>query len=63
MFTCNGRGRNLFGEPDHDAGVVAELLGPPRAGMFCAGEIGPVGSQNFLHAFTASLALFEYPPA
>ena len=59
MFTCNGRGRSLFGEPDHDAGVVAELLGPiPLAGMFCAGEIGPVGGQNFLHGFTATLALF-----
>ena len=60
MFTCNGRGQGLFGEPDHDAGVVAELLGPiPLAGMFCAGEIGPVGGQNFLHGFTASLALFD----
>jgi len=60
MFTCNGRGRSLFGVPDHDAGVVAELLGPiPLAGMFCAGEIGPVGGQNFLHGFTATLALFD----
>jgi small ligand-binding sensory domain FIST len=60
MFTCNGRGRGMFGEPGHDAGVVAELLGPiPLAGMFCAGEIGPVGGQNFLHGFTASLALFD----
>ena len=60
VFTCNGRGRSLFGEPDHDAGVVGELLGPiPLAGMFCAGEIGPIGGQNFLHGFTASLALFD----
>lgn len=59
VFTCNGRGRHLFGVPDHDAGVVAELLGPiPAAGAFCAGEIGPVGGRNFLHGFTASLALF-----
>ncbi len=59
MFTCNGRGRALFGAPGHDAGVVAETLGPvPTAGMFCAGEIGPVGSRNALHAFTATLALF-----
>jgi small ligand-binding sensory domain FIST len=44
---------------DHDAGVVEKLLGPiPLAGAFCAGEIGPVGGQNFLHGFTASLALF-----
>jgi small ligand-binding sensory domain FIST len=59
LFTCNGRGRNLFGVPDHDAGLVERLLGPiPLAGAFCAGEIGPVGGQNFLHGFTASLALF-----
>jgi small ligand-binding sensory domain FIST len=59
LFTCNGRGRHLFGTPDHDAGMVAELLGPiPAAGGFCAGEIGPVGGRNFLHGFTASVALF-----
>jgi len=59
VFTCNGRGRHMFGTPDHDAGVLAQLLGPiPAAGMFCAGEIGPVGGQSFLHGFTASVALF-----
>jgi small ligand-binding sensory domain FIST len=59
VFTCNGRGRELFGVPDHDAGVIAEVLGPiPTAGMFCAGELGPVGPRNALHGFTASLALF-----
>jgi small ligand-binding sensory domain FIST len=40
--------------------VVGELLDdPPLAGFFAAGELGPVGSRNFLHGFTASLALFE----
>jgi small ligand-binding sensory domain FIST len=59
LFTCNGRGVALFGTPDHDAGIVDELLGRvPIAGAFCAGEIGPVGNRNFLHGFTASLALF-----
>ncbi len=59
LFTCNGRGRHLFAVPDHDAGLVEKLLGPiPLAGAFCAGEIGPVGGRNFLHGFTASLALF-----
>jgi small ligand-binding sensory domain FIST len=59
LFTCNGRGQRLFGEADHDAGVVDQLLGPlPLAGCFCAGELGPVGTRNFLHGFTASLALF-----
>jgi hypothetical protein len=27
VFTCNGRGRRLFGTPDHDAIVVGDLLG------------------------------------
>jgi small ligand-binding sensory domain FIST len=59
LFTCNGRGSRLFPEPDHDAGLLAQMLGEiPMAGFFCAGEIGPVGGQNFLHAFTASIALF-----
>ena len=60
MFTCNGRGRNLFTEPNHDAGVIEDALGSvPLAGAFCAGEIGPVGGRNFLHGFTASIAVFE----
>jgi small ligand-binding sensory domain FIST len=59
LFTCNGRGSRMFTEPDHDAGLLAEMLGPvPVAGFFCAGELGPVGGQNFLHTFTASIALF-----
>jgi small ligand-binding sensory domain FIST len=60
LFTCNGRGLHLFGVADHDAEVVAdELDAPATAGMFCAGEIGPVGGQSFVHGFTASLALFR----
>jgi small ligand-binding sensory domain FIST len=60
LFTCNGRGTRLFPEPNHDAEVVGDLLHePPLAGFFAAGELGPVGGRNFLHGFTASLALFE----
>lgn len=59
MFTCNGRGRHMFGVPDHDVSVVTEQLGDlPVAGFFAAGELGPVGGRNFLHGFTASLAIF-----
>jgi small ligand-binding sensory domain FIST len=58
LCTCNGRGQGLFGEPDHDARMVAELLGTETiAGFFCNGEIGPVGQKNFLHGYTASIAL------
>jgi small ligand-binding sensory domain FIST len=42
-----------------DAALVDDLLGQvPLAGAFCAGEIGPVGGRNFLHGFTASVAVF-----
>jgi small ligand-binding sensory domain FIST len=59
VFACNGRGRAMFGEPDHDAGTVATALaGAPSAGFFAAGEIGPVGHESFLHGFTATVALF-----
>jgi small ligand-binding sensory domain FIST len=64
LFTCNGRGTNLFGpgHPDHDASVLTDGLGgAPLAGMFCAGEIGPVGGRNFLHGFTASVVLLSHP--
>jgi small ligand-binding sensory domain FIST len=59
LFTCTGRGTRMFPEPDHDIGLLATVLGPiPVAGFFCDGELGPVGGQNFLHTFTASIALF-----
>jgi small ligand-binding sensory domain FIST len=62
LFTCNGRGTNMFAEPDHDARVVAEALGTQAlAGFFCGGEIGPVGGKAFLHGFTATLAVFLEP--
>jgi small ligand-binding sensory domain FIST len=60
LFTCNGRGKHLFSVPDHDARAIADALGqPPLAGFFCAGELGPVGPRNFLHGFTASVAVFR----
>jgi small ligand-binding sensory domain FIST len=60
VFTCNGRGTNLFPEPHHDASVVSESLdGAPVAGMFCAGELGPIGHHNFMHGFTASVVLLS----
>jgi small ligand-binding sensory domain FIST len=59
MFSCCGRGRGLFGRPNHDATATAERLGSiPLAGFFAQGEIGPIGHRNFLHGYTASLALF-----
>lgn len=60
VFTCNGRGTYLFGEPHHDAATVHDRTeGAALAGMFCAGEIGPIGGVNYLHGFTASTLLFH----
>jgi small ligand-binding sensory domain FIST len=62
LFTCTGRGSQLFDQPDHDAGLLAQVLGDlPVGGFFCAGELGPVGGRNFVHTFTSSIAVF--PPA
>jgi small ligand-binding sensory domain FIST len=58
LFTCNGRGSHMFSVEDHDASALDDALGVPAGGFFCAGEIGPVGGRNFLHGFTATLAVF-----
>jgi small ligand-binding sensory domain FIST len=54
----------MFKEASHDAAAIAKSLGEiPLAGFFAQGEIGPVAGQNFIHGFTASVALFEPPPS
>ena len=64
LFACNGRGRGLYGAPDGDIGPLQAALGgeTPVAGMFCAGEIGPVGRRNYLHGHTASIAILRARP-
>ena len=60
LFSCNGRGEALFGQPDHDIGALQRAFGPvPVAGFFAAGELGPVSGRNFLHGFTASVLLLR----
>jgi small ligand-binding sensory domain FIST len=58
LFSCAGRGKELFGTRNHDAETLANVLGDiPLAGFFCNGEIGPVGGKTFLHGYTASAAI------
>lgn len=60
LVSCCGRGRGLYGVPDHDAAMVKERLGAfPLTGFFANGEIGPVGSKNYLHGFTSSLVVIR----
>jgi small ligand-binding sensory domain FIST len=59
IFSCNGRGQRFFKASHHDAGAIQDEMGSlPVAGFFAMGEIGPVGGNNFLHSYTASVALF-----
>jgi len=59
LFSCNGRGRQFFMTDHHDIHTLQTRSGDmPVAGFFAAGEIGPVGGKNFIHGYTASVALF-----
>src|SRR5437773_2763015 len=58
-FDCAGRGRGLFGVPDHDVTLVRERLGEfPLVGFFGNGEFAPVGRRNFFHNYTGALVIF-----
>jgi small ligand-binding sensory domain FIST len=59
MFTCIVRGSAMFPDPHHDAAVVAAHFGnAPVAGLSCNGEFGAVAGRNYLHGFTATIAVF-----
>ena len=59
LFSCNGRGTAMFPSADHDVLAVRSGLGISGVGgFFAGGEIGPVGSRNYLHGFTASILAF-----
>lgn len=60
LFSCLGRGVNLYGEPDHDSQVFQKYLGStPLGGFFCNGEIGPVQGSTFVHGYTSAFGLFR----
>ena len=61
LFSCNGRGTNLYGSPDHDSNLFHEIVGRevPLAGFFCAGEIGPVAGQTYVHGMTSSFGIIR----
>lgn len=62
LFSCHGRGQRFFAESNHDITALQRRTeGIPVAGFFASGEIGPVGGKNFIHGYTASVALFAGP--
>ncbi|MBF0153143.1 MAG: FIST C-terminal domain-containing protein [Magnetococcales bacterium] len=60
LFSCLGRGSNLFGRPDHDTDLFRQYFDKvPLGGFFGNGEIGPVAGLTFLHGYTSSFGLFR----
>ncbi|BFM41056.1 FIST N-terminal domain-containing protein [Synechocystis sp. LKSZ1] len=60
MFSCLGRGTNLYPDANFDSQVFQRFLpGVPLGGFFCNGEIGPVGQQTFLHGYTSAFAILR----
>jgi len=60
LFSCLGRGAQLYGQPDHDSTAFHAAMGDvPLGGFFCNGEIGPVHGRTFLHGYTSAFGLFR----
>lgn len=60
LFSCLGRGEQLYGESNHDSNRFATRVGDiPLAGFFCNGEIGPIGPSTYVHGYTSSFGIFR----
>lgn len=60
LFSCLGRGEQLYGVAHHDSRMIASNFDQvPVGGFFCNGEIGPIGGRSFLHGYTSSIAVFR----
>ena len=60
LFSCVGRGQKLYGRAHHDSRFFLQNIGPvPLGGLFCNGEIGPVGGTTYLHGYTSCFGLFR----
>jgi small ligand-binding sensory domain FIST len=60
LFSCLGRGVGLYGEDNFDSELFNRYFHQvPLSGFFCHGEIGPVGSETFLHGYTSVFGIFR----
>ncbi len=60
LFSCVGRGVDLYHEPDHDSRAFRNHMGDvPLGGFFCSGEIGPIGGDTYIHGYTSSFGIFR----
>ena len=62
IFSCAGRGKGLYNEPDFDSRLFHRYLNQvPLSGFFCNGEIGPIGNTTFLHGYTSVFGICRQP--
>ncbi|MBR8829533.1 MAG: FIST C-terminal domain-containing protein [Gomphosphaeria aponina SAG 52.96 = DSM 107014] len=62
IFSCLGRGENLYGKPNFDSELFRRYLNNIQiGGFFCSGEIGPVGGRTFLHGYTSAFGIIRQP--
>jgi small ligand-binding sensory domain FIST len=55
LFSCHGRGANLYGQSDHDSNAFRRVVADvPIGGLFCNGEIGPVQNCTYVHSQTSA---------
>jgi small ligand-binding sensory domain FIST len=62
LFSCNGRGVGLYGEPDFDSRTISQYVPVPCAGFLCNGEIGKVAGVTRLHGFTCAVGVLRLSP-
>ncbi len=64
LMACLGRGHGLYGTPNGDVNIARRLMKElPIAGVFCNGEIGPVGGATHIHGYTACWGLLRHDPS
>ena len=57
LFACLGRGEGLHQRPDGDVSLGREAFPSlPISGVFCNGEIAPLGGSTHMHGYTAAWA-------
>ncbi len=60
LFSCTGRGVQLYGHANHDTNAFKQALSDiPLAGCFCNGEIGQVRGLTYLHSFSSVFGIFR----
>jgi len=63
VVACGARGVQLYESEGVESDVLRHVWGGNVAstGFFAGGEIGPVGRQTYMHAFTTSCLLMRFP--